>query len=396
MSADNAERQEEGGQSGSGINSELVISSAAVIKGKRQKVSSDNADGKEEGEQNGSEMNSERVISSEAMKKGKRQKVSSDEGAPSNAEDSVVYTTSPQATKVNKKPPSSRRGRKESTSSATSKTQKHQKTPRGGRGPVIKKAANALTAKRASTAESVSNPIKRGKNKKAEDVSDVDVEMDEDVYLSEASSDHPEEDHLGPQNLVSLSSKSIAYASADDDLVSSIHHAIQMLGGFRLWLRKDSSNSAPPDIMVLSNKEKPSRRTCRVLETIASGGFLITSDWVDESISAGKWLDLRDFESSDFSGARKSRISHSKKEKGILAGVRIALEGSFKLDLPSICRLIKLADGKVVTSRPDYVLVGSDPVDSSKSDDGGVRVRDTWLFDSIEHWGLLDLKNYKR
>lgn len=85
----------------------------------------------------------------------------------------------------------------------------------------------------------------------------------------------------------------------------------------------------------------------------ALGGiWIVHSDWVLSSISAGSWLPYADFEAADVHpGAKLSRLAKINKEEGILSGRRVGIVGRSKMESKEIRDLIAACDGRVCETR---------------------------------------------
>ncbi|XP_063244625.1 microcephalin isoform X2 [Bacillus rossius redtenbacheri] len=158
--------------------------------------------------------------------------------------------------------------------------------------------------------------------------------------------------------------------------VEMLAACVVRLGGFQPEARVSSRTTH-----VVSNGP---RRTLNVLRAIARGCWVLSQDWVLNSLEAGKWLPEEQFEIRDFSPAVTSRVE------------RECLGPGFKLDLFRPCgpmliakqskpppedlkELVRLCGGKLAGSVKDADIA----VGLRARDQRITCVSEKWLLDSI-------------
>lgn len=90
----------------------------------------------------------------------------------------------------------------------------------------------------------------------------------------------------------------------------------------------EDSSIAEATHLILGEK----KRTYKVLAAIARGLWIVSPDWIKDSIKQGKWLDEAKYESKFYSGASKSRQIHSKNKDLLFLNTKVYVnQGKLKL-----------------------------------------------------------------
>ncbi|XP_039271269.2 microcephalin-like [Styela clava] len=168
-----------------------------------------------------------------------------------------------------------------------------------------------------------------------------------------------------------------------------LHKAVRTLSGFRITsIVRDQTTH------VVCGA---ARRTMNVLRAIAKGLWLLSKNWVTDSISAGFWLEEESYEIySIFPAARKNRKCRSRNsiwENNLFAKFdgHIYISDDTKPSQDDLRELVSLCGGRIVgSSRRASVCVGN-PGRTVK--DIPV-VNETWVLDCVSENCLLPMEKY--
>jgi len=128
------------------------------------------------------------------------------------------------------------------------------------------------------------------------------------------------------------------------------------------------------------------KRTVKLLQALAKGIWVLKSDWIYDSMEAGKWLPEEGYEAVDwFPGAKASRLARGEstlyficfllifvlwyvfaahQKKGLLHQIAIMVCGGVRVPLHSLERAIELAGGQCTKSyrNTDYCIVAENAI----------------------------------
>jgi len=137
-------------------------------------------------------------------------------------------------------------------------------------------------------------------------------------------------------------------------------------------------------IIVPSNEPT---RTLKVMNGIIRGAWIVSVDWLHESLNKQLWCEPLPFEMNiAFPGARKMRERKEKGECGFLSGVSFYVSRKTRAVKKSVEHLIRNAGGNLATeSTADFIILGLD--EASKRKKAGVTNfrQETWLYDIFKN-----------
>ena len=175
----------------------------------------------------------------------------------------------------------------------------------------------------------------------------------------------------------------LACSSRDTNTQALLDHSVHQLGKYRV-VEYDAQSEHVLDAYVVS---KECARGWGVLQALASGVPLIYSEWVANSISQGKWLDMKLYRSDRFGTSPRS-IDGGDSLSNLLQGLRIKVKCVGK-DAMSVRKLVRLCGGRVAETRMDVVIN-----DTKKEVEGAVNVEKKWLADCIEAGVIIEYEPY--
>jgi len=145
------------------------------------------------------------------------------------------------------------------------------------------------------------------------------------------------------------------------------------------------------------------KRTVKLLQALAKGIWVLKSDWIYDSMEAGKWLPEEGYEAVDwFPGAKASRLARAHQKKGLLHQIAIMVCGGVRVPLHSLERAIELAGGQCTKSyrNTDYCIVAENAiykpwVEKFPKERAVPIVKEDWLLDSLKEYKLLPVESYR-
>jgi hypothetical protein len=237
------------------------------------------------------------------------------------------------------------------------------------------------------------NPVEKQKQKplveaKAQQVERSDESSSEDQEEEDAEEDVLDADELKGEDLDGGSAKgrafmgSMAFSGGDEETASLVLSACKSLNGYTEAPVSDAS------IFIVGHT---GRRTESILLAISRSIPVVNVDFVTASISAGRWLRWQDYERH--AGARAARLRReSSNDAGFLKRMRVKICGEPPICLRTLHAIVKNCGGRIVQSRADVTLVGSN-ADYECLPHANV-VRFKWLADSIEAQAVLGFELY--
>lgn len=318
-----------------------------------------------------------------------------------------IGTVSSSAKKI---PSSKKAGTSKSNNSVTSTPTKKKTIVKGG--SVTKKStvANGSATKKKDTPKKKSGIAKVTKasggagsarrrkkgSKKEDDEDDGDEECEEegngDISFDADEDDEEEnsqESNLEDEDMITPKMKgaiigSVACSSRDMNMQSLLNHAVRQLGKYELMdYSADYDDNTPLRGYVIGNDTK---RGWGVLRAIANNVPLVSEEWVTQSISDGKWHDLKSFSSLKFGHSPRSIQENGQR---ILEGMRVGVCLNDLKEAANVRKLITACGGRVAETRVDIVVNDTDCVI-----EGGANVSKKWLADSVEAAVALESEPY--
>jgi hypothetical protein len=151
---------------------------------------------------------------------------------------------------------------------------------------------------------------------------------------------------------------------------------------------------------------EPVRRTLSLLYGVSQGCWIVSREWLVDSLEQGRWVDEVPYELTDFSPA----VSETRREfeafgprppkYGPLAELPpLNFSRLCKAPLADLRKLVQLNGGHAVsTVRNAGLLIGQRQSNGRKSaeemEDASVRVEEKWFFDSIQHQRVMPVEDY--
>ncbi|XXQ37946.1 BRCT domain-containing protein [Plasmodiophora brassicae] len=128
-------------------------------------------------------------------------------------------------------------------------------------------------------------------------------------------------------------------------------------------------------------------RTVKVFYAIARGAWILSSDWILQSLQAGKWLPPESFEFDDLPG-KASRLANADGDhRGMFAGELVFVDDDVEPPKQTVQELFLACGAQIVQKPADAsVCIGAGP------STGTVDVK--WLFDSLIAFKKLDREEF--
>jgi hypothetical protein len=258
---------------------------------------------------------------------------------------------------------------------------------------------NAVIRKVASmTAKAKQIPVAKKTKKMAKEVMErtpgeydenaEEAESDADCGAHEENGDDPEAGEYQDGSAAAGGTKgraflgSLSFSAGDVETASIVQAACKSLIGY-----SDALVSSASMFIVGDN----SKRTESILLAISRSIPVVSVDFVTASISAGKWLNWRDYERH--AGGKASRLrKEASNEGGFLKRMRVKVCGTPPIPLATLDAIVKYSGGLIVNSRADVTLVGTGSTKLSDADSNPVRFK--WLADSVEGQRILGFEAY--
>jgi hypothetical protein len=135
-------------------------------------------------------------------------------------------------------------------------------------------------------------------------------------------------------------------------------------------------------------------RTLKVLQAIARGLYLVSSQWLHDCVEQKKILAADDYEAIDwFSGCRAAREAHGT-SKLLFTGTLTWIEGETRVPVEELRNIIMFAGGHMAKSRVDADVVISNEKLRGKQQTSAPVVSEKWVLDSLVGWSLLPYEEY--
>ena len=134
------------------------------------------------------------------------------------------------------------------------------------------------------------------------------------------------------------------------------------------------------------------KRTLKVVSAIASGAWLVSQNWIFDSLVAGKWIFPEDkYELVDwFPGCKKSRLDSTR----LLKGVKIALCGKTRAPLKELAHIVKNAGASIVDLEECDICISENGRYLPAADLSKLNLSVSWLIDSVAAHEKLDNASY--
>jgi hypothetical protein len=172
---------------------------------------------------------------------------------------------------------------------------------------------------------------------------------------------------------------------------------VKLNSGLPVEVERDFSQARTTHIVCACGRRARCPRTLKYLLGVASKAWIVSFEWILESLSAGKLLPEADFMVIGDEAVQMDTFAceRSRGDSGrLLEGKEVLFAGPFNAAGPSkadLALLVKTAGGKVVVKTSSTLSQSATIVLSNnmKGPKEGERPY-TWLFDSISHYRVID------
>eukprot|EP00029_Vermamoeba_vermiformis_P010257 TRINITY_DN534_c0_g1_i1.p1 TRINITY_DN534_c0_g1~~TRINITY_DN534_c0_g1_i1.p1 ORF type:complete len:493 (-),score=59.26 TRINITY_DN534_c0_g1_i1:201-1679(-) len=135
-------------------------------------------------------------------------------------------------------------------------------------------------------------------------------------------------------------------------------------------------------------------RTLKVLQAIARGLYLVSSQWLHDCVEQKKILTADDYEAIDwFSGCRAAREGHAA-GKLLFADTNTWIESNTRVPVEDLRNMIMFAGGQMAKNRAEADVVISNEKLRGKLQTKAPVVSEKWVLDSLVGWDLLPYEDY--
>lgn len=170
-------------------------------------------------------------------------------------------------------------------------------------------------------------------------------------------------------------------STATKEIVES---AVQALGAFKSLPRKSPESAAFTHLIMQEHS-----RTMKLLFALARGAWVLGPEWIYRSLELGRWQSEEEFVLDFMEGIKLSR--KASKGSRLLKGRNVHVGPTSVPDQATLSALVTAAHGKLVSAEACDLCISSEVVLGS----AGPCVSTKWFFDSLEHYQLLDTKEYE-